>query len=99
MNFYEYENIFLELYKKVDSLKIDRENQETLKRDIHNLEKEFERMRNYINLNTEVYEKEKDILLNHFIQKDDEVNRIYRELEKYKNNKLFKLYRRLFKRK
>ena len=107
-----YKNLIKNLTDNINSLKCSKEEKEEIVATINEITNEFIRFNNYINLNFDVYESEKKIILNHFIEKDDEVNKIYAEinkmkleLEAYKKtifyktyNILRKIYRKIFKR-
>ncbi len=112
MNKNNYKKLTKYLIDDIYSLNLSKEKEEKLLASVDAVINEFVRYNKYIDLNFDVYEAEKEILLNHFIEKDDEVNKIYTEsnqmkleLARYKKtvfykvyNLLRKVYRKFFKR-
>lgn len=92
MDFKEYEKKVKELEDKVLSLKLKKEEQEALLALIADIRQNQTRVTNMFLLNKEVYEKEKEILLNHFIEKDNELNEVYYNLTGFQASIFYKMY-------
>lgn len=103
-NFKNYQETLTRLRKEVQALNLSEENCNELLNIVEEIETHFKRYDAYIDLNFKVYEKEKEILLNHFIEKDKEVNAAYLELNGFKRTPFYlsyalvrKLYKGLFR--
>lgn len=91
-DFKEYEKTIEKLEETIEKSNLKEEDKKELQNLVEEIEDKFNRYDSYIAFNFDVYEKEKEILLNHFIEKDDEVNQVYRELNGFKRTIFYKSY-------
>ena len=62
-----------------------------------NLKYEYERSKNYYELNMEALEEEKKVLLSNFIKKDADLNYLYNKLKQYENSYLYRIFKKITK--
>ena len=86
-----------ELLDKINNLNISNDEKENLKSIINDLNIDYNRLKKSTDMQIHVLEKEKELLLNNFIKKDNDANYLYGELEKIRNSKSWKLAEKLQK--
>ena len=88
------DNKFEELVSKINELKLSDEQKDTIIRTISDIEIDFNRLKKSTDMQIEELNIEKEILINNFIRKDDEVNTLNKKLQEYESSLIFRLNRK-----
>ena len=88
---------FYELMLEIDNLKISEEEKENLARMLSDIQIDYERLKKSSQMKEEVYQIEKELILNGYIKKDTDANYLYNRLMNIENSKAWKIYQKMKK--
>ena len=91
------ENKFEQLISEINNLKIDTAKKEDIIRSINDIEIDYNRLKKSTDMQIDVLEIEKRLLLENYVKKDNDVNYLYDRLMKIEHSKSWKIYQ-FFKR-
>ncbi len=86
-----------ELISEVEKLKITIEEKEKIINALLDIQTDYNRLSSSIKMKEQVAEMEKQLILNGYIKKDNDVNYLYNRLTNIESSKSWKLYQKLKK--
>lgn len=88
---------FYEVISYVEELELRDIAKEKIARKLQEIETDYYRLKKSTDMKIDVLEKEKEILLNNYIKKDNDVNYLYSILKNLNNSKFYRFFKKIKK--
>jgi hypothetical protein len=95
MNLENFDKLTLDFKSKINSMSISDDEKQIILSIVDDLKQEYERVVNYFEMQVDVGEKEKEILLKNFMLKDADTDYLYNILQNYERSIYYKLYKKI----
>lgn len=88
---------FYYVLHEIENTSLSDDEKESIARKLQEIESDYDRLKKSTDMKIDVLEKEKNILLDNYIRKDNDVNYLYNIIQKLNSSKIYRFYKKIRK--